>query len=93
MWQIICRLLAQRLLNIGYRAGADAGSNGHRRPRRRPARADGVDVFYCGPVLGVAAMEQTRKAYLSLYECAAVLAALALQIASLLALLQDHAAR
>ncbi len=38
-------------------------------------------------------MEQTRKAYLSLYECAAVLAALALQIASLLALLQDHAAR
>ena len=38
-------------------------------------------------------MEQTRPAGLSLYECAAVLTALLLQLGSLLTLLQDHAAR
>jgi len=36
-------------------------------------------------------MESSRSGYLSLYECAAVVAALALQLASLLALLGDHA--
>ena len=38
-------------------------------------------------------MEQTRQASLSLYECMAVVAALVLQIASLLGVLQDHVAR
>jgi len=36
-------------------------------------------------------MEQTRGASLSLYECLAVMAALALQIASLMGLLQGFA--
>jgi len=35
-------------------------------------------------------MESSRSGYLSLYECAAVVAALAMQLASLLTLLQDH---
>ncbi len=38
-------------------------------------------------------MEQLRSEHLSLFECLAVVAALALQIASLLALLQEHAGR
>jgi hypothetical protein len=38
-------------------------------------------------------MEQTRQTSLSLYQCMAVVAALMLQIASLIGLLQDHAAR
>ncbi len=36
-------------------------------------------------------MEQLRSEHLSLFECLAVVAALALQIASLLTLLQSHA--
>ena len=38
-------------------------------------------------------MEQLRSEHLSLLECLAVVAALALQIASLITLLQEHVAR
>jgi hypothetical protein len=39
------------------------------------------------------AMEQLRNGHLSLLECLAVVAALALQITSLVTLLQEHVAR
>ena len=52
--------------------------------------ADDVDVFFDRrPESG--AMEQLRSEHLSLFECLAVVAALALQIASLITLLQSHA--
>lgn len=54
--------------------------------------ADGVDVLFLAGTTGACGMERTRGASLSLYECLAVVAALGLQLASLLALLGQFTA-
>lgn len=48
-------------------------------------------TFFLADNTESSAMEQSRSEHLSLFECLAVVAALALQIASLLTLLQSHA--
>ena len=56
--------------------------------------ADGVDVFlFFEGKKESRAMEQTRGGHPPLLECLAVVAALALQFASVITLLQEHAAR
>jgi len=90
-----CRRIAGTRLAemIPYGSGAEARSCGHRRPRcRQYCRWRGRFLFFEGKKES-RAMEQTRGGHPPLLECLAVVAALALQFASVITLLQEQAAR
>ena len=92
--QTCCRIAGTGLAEmIPYGSGAEARSCGHRRPRcRQYCRWRGRFLFFEGKK-EARAMEKTRGGHPPLLECLAMVAALALQFASVITLLQEHTAR